>query len=76
MDGLAQVLHRVSRLVEEMPEVAELDCNPVIVTPDGAMVVDARLRVDPDAARPLPRRHPPPTLARRGDSARGWNVEG
>lgn len=52
-DSLAQVLHRVSRLVEEMPEVAELDCNPVMATPDGALVVDARLRVDPDAARPL-----------------------
>ena len=53
MDGLVEVLHRVSRLVEEMPEVAELDCNPVIVTPEGALVVDARLRVDPDAAPPL-----------------------
>jgi acyl-CoA synthetase (NDP forming) len=53
MDALAQVLHRVSRLVEELPEVAELDCNPVIVTPEGAIVVDARLRVDPAAARPL-----------------------
>jgi acetate---CoA ligase (ADP-forming) len=50
VDGLVQVLHRVSRLVEELPEVAELDCNPVIATPDGALVVDARLRVDPLAA--------------------------
>ncbi|MGO9661055.1 MAG: GNAT family N-acetyltransferase [Acidimicrobiales bacterium] len=53
VDGLVQVLHRVSRLVEDMPEVAELDCNPVIVTPQGAVVVDARLRVDTEAARPL-----------------------
>jgi acyl-CoA synthetase (NDP forming) len=53
MNALAQVLHGVSRLVEELPEVAELDCNPVIVTPEGAIVVDARLRVDADAARPL-----------------------
>ena len=49
VDGLVQVLHRVSRLAEELPEVAELDCNPVIVTPDGALVVDARLRIDPGA---------------------------
>ena len=35
VDSLVEVLHRVSRLVEEMPEVAELDCNPVIATPDG-----------------------------------------
>jgi hypothetical protein len=35
----------VSRLVEDMPEVAELDCNPVIATPGGVLVVDARIRV-------------------------------
>jgi acyl-CoA synthetase (NDP forming) len=51
VDGLIQVLHRVSRLVEEVPEVAEIDCNPVIATLDGALVVDARSRVDPDAMR-------------------------
>jgi len=53
IDGLANILHRVSRLVEDMPEVAELDCNPVIVSFDGPLVVDAKLRVDPEAARPL-----------------------
>jgi acyl-CoA synthetase (NDP forming) len=46
IDGLVQVLHRVSRLAEDMPEVLELDCNPVIATPDGVLVVDARMRVD------------------------------
>ncbi len=53
VDSLVQVLHRVSRLVEEMPEVTELDCNPVIATPEGVVVVDARLRIDPDAAPQL-----------------------
>jgi acetyl coenzyme A synthetase (ADP forming)-like protein len=53
VEGLVEVLHRVSRLVEDMPEVAELDCNPVIVTPHGAVVVDARIRIDTEAARPL-----------------------
>jgi acetyl coenzyme A synthetase (ADP forming)-like protein len=53
IDGLVQVLHRVSRLVEDLPEVAELDCNPVIVTEHGAVVVDARIRIDTEAARPL-----------------------
>ena len=53
IDGLVQVLLRVSRLVEDMPEVAELDCNPVIVTEHGAVVVDARIRVDTETARPL-----------------------
>jgi acyl-CoA synthetase (NDP forming) len=53
VDSLVQVLHRVSRLVEELPEVAELDCNPVIAGPEGALVVDARLRVGADASGPL-----------------------
>jgi acetyl coenzyme A synthetase (ADP forming)-like protein len=49
IDALTDVLHRVSRLMEDMPEIIELDCNPVVATSDGALVVDARLRVDPDA---------------------------
>ena len=53
IEALVDVLHRVSRLVEDVPEIAELDCNPVIATPDGVLVVDARVRVDPEAARPL-----------------------
>ncbi|NLT06829.1 MAG: hypothetical protein GXY03_11050, partial [Solirubrobacterales bacterium] len=37
------------------PEVAELDCNPVIAGRHGALVVDARVRVAPAApARPWP----------------------
>lgn len=49
--ALTDVLHRVSQLVEDMPEVVELDCNPVIASPRGALIVDARVRVDPEAAR-------------------------
>jgi len=51
--ALVDVLHRVSRLVEDLPEIAELDCNPVIATAAGALVVDARVRVDTEAARPV-----------------------
>ena len=43
--ALVDVLHRLSRLAEELPEVAELDLNPVIGRPDGCVVVDARVRV-------------------------------
>jgi acyl-CoA synthetase (NDP forming) len=52
LEGLAQVLHRVSRLAEDLPEVAELDCNPVIATSAGAVVVDARLGVGTGGTRP------------------------
>ena len=47
--ALEDTLLRISALVEAHPEVAELDANPVIVTPDGATVVDARVRVEQSA---------------------------
>jgi acyl-CoA synthetase (NDP forming) len=53
LEALVDILHRVSRLVEDVPEIAELDCNPVIATPAGVLVVDARIRVDVEAAQPL-----------------------
>ena len=43
--ALRDVLLRVSRLADDLPQVAELDLNPVIVRPDGAVAVDARIRV-------------------------------
>ena len=53
--AVEEVLLRLSALVEAHPEVAELDANPVIARPDGALIVDARVRVAPVAPRrPLP----------------------
>ncbi len=49
--ALADVLLRVSRLADDLPEVAELDLNPVIATADGAHAVDARIRLAPAAPR-------------------------
>lgn len=46
-DEVRDVVVRVGRLAEMLPEVAELDLNPVIVGPDGVVVVDARIRVAP-----------------------------
>jgi acyl-CoA synthetase (NDP forming)/RimJ/RimL family protein N-acetyltransferase len=43
--AVTSVLHRVSQLAADIPEVAEIDCNPVIAHPDGASVVDARVRL-------------------------------
>jgi len=43
--ALTDVLLRVSRLADDLPEVAELDLNPVIASADGACTVDARVRV-------------------------------
>jgi len=43
------VLVRVSALVEVLPELRELDLNPVRVLPpgQGAVAVDGRMRVSP-----------------------------
>lgn len=51
--ALEDILLRVSALVEAQYEIAEMDLNPVIVHPDGAVVVDARIRVEPGSP-PLP----------------------
>ena len=45
IDALVDVVLRLGRLAEDLPEIAEVDCNPVIATPAGALVVDARFRV-------------------------------
>jgi acyl-CoA synthetase (NDP forming)/GNAT superfamily N-acetyltransferase len=49
--ALADLLLRVSRLADDLPEVAELDLNPVIATPAGAHVVDVRVRLGPATPR-------------------------
>jgi acetyl coenzyme A synthetase (ADP forming)-like protein len=47
--ALEDVLLRVSRLVEEVPEISELDLNPVFALPpgQGCRIVDARIHVKP-----------------------------
>ena len=55
--ALEEQIVRVARFLEEIPEAAELDLNPVLVTPRGAAAVDVRLRL-----APLP---PPPSPYRR-----------
>ncbi|MGZ4173775.1 MAG: acetate--CoA ligase family protein, partial [Solirubrobacteraceae bacterium] len=52
-DAVEDVLMRVSAMVDAHPEIAELDCNPLIVLSDGALIVDARVRVEA-AAPPAP----------------------
>jgi acyl-CoA synthetase (NDP forming) len=50
--ALEDVLLRLGALADAHPEVAELDCNPIVVGKRGATAVDARVRVAP--ARPGP----------------------
>jgi acetyl coenzyme A synthetase (ADP forming)-like protein len=43
--AVEDLLLRVSQLADDLPEVAELDLNPVIAGPEGCVIVDARVRV-------------------------------
>jgi acyl-CoA synthetase (NDP forming)/GNAT superfamily N-acetyltransferase len=49
--GLADILLRVSRLADDLPEVAELRLNPVIARPQDVQVVDAAVRIAPATPR-------------------------
>ena len=55
--ALADVLLRVSRLADDLPEVAELELNPVVARPDGVCVASVRVLVGPaESADPFLRR--------------------
>ena len=47
VDAIQELLLRLSRLVEEVPEIVELDLNPIFAMPpgQGCRIVDARIRV-------------------------------
>ncbi|MEP6696503.1 MAG: GNAT family N-acetyltransferase [Pseudonocardiales bacterium] len=54
VSALEDVLLRVGRMAEDLPEIAELDLNPVIASACGVVTVDAKLRLtqigsEPDA---------------------------
>jgi acetyl coenzyme A synthetase (ADP forming)-like protein len=48
LEALKETLLRVSRLVEEIPQISELDLNPFFALPpgQGCRIVDARIRVN------------------------------
>jgi acyl-CoA synthetase (NDP forming) len=49
--AIEDVLLRISRLVEEIPDIIELDLNPIFALPpgQGCKIVDARIRVGKSA---------------------------
>ncbi|ROT33059.1 acetate--CoA ligase family protein [Micromonospora sp. HM5-17] len=48
---LADLIVRLSHLVTDFPELAEVDLNPVLATSTGATAVDVRILIDPTAAK-------------------------
>jgi acyl-CoA synthetase (NDP forming) len=47
IEAVTEVLLRMSQMAEEIPELREVDLNPVIVLPKGrgCMIVDGRMKV-------------------------------
>lgn len=53
-EALADLIRRVSDLVIDFPTLGEVDLNPVLATPSGAVAVDLRMLVDKDAKQHRP----------------------
>ncbi|WP_326576033.1 GNAT family N-acetyltransferase [Streptomyces sp. NBC_00481] len=47
LEGLEQLLLRLSRMASDLPQLAEADFNPVLATPGEVTVLDARVRLLP-----------------------------
>lgn len=47
LPAIYRTLHQVSRLLADLPEVVELDINPLFADPNGVLALDARIRVAP-----------------------------
>ena len=54
-DAVASVIQRLSDLVSDFPQFAEVDLNPVLATKGGATAVDVRIIVDEQAGQPVER---------------------
>ncbi|GAA1599316.1 MULTISPECIES: GNAT family N-acetyltransferase [Kribbella] len=51
-DAVLDVVHRIAWLAATVPELAELDINPLIAAPSGAVAVDIRARLTPTIPEP------------------------
>ena len=50
--AVEDLLLRLGRLADDLPQVADLDIDPVIITPAGITIVDVKLRLASVGAEP------------------------
>lgn len=74
---LERILVRFSRLVQERPEIREIDVNPLLLSPDGIVALDARVVLHPPetsgplartAIRPYPAQYAAPFKMKNGET--------
>ncbi len=51
LEGLEQLLLRLSRMACDLPQLAEADLNPVLARPDAVLPLDIRIRLLPHRAQ-------------------------
>ena len=49
--ALEDVVLRVGVLADEIPDIAEMDLNPVVASAEGVVAIDVKIRVAPSRAR-------------------------
>jgi acetyltransferase len=61
IDAIAATIEALSAMAEDLPDIAELDINPLLADPAGVIALDARVRLEerPLAEAPLAIRAPP-----------------
>lgn len=50
--AVLDVVHRIAWLADAVPEIVELDVNPLLAAPAGAFAVDVKIRITPAAPQP------------------------
>ena len=59
VEPIVELIQRVGLLMATVPEISEVDLDPVITAPTGCVVVDARIAVAPPPVQPLRTLRPP-----------------
>lgn len=49
--ALIDLVQRISALAEDIPDIREISCEPVLASADGAYITDARVRIGPEPTK-------------------------